>query len=161
MSLLTILGTSIGYTWLDPLGGMVRAIHNGKDAWALLFSSVEQLCDCSASQDRVQAVREQFNQAKCLASQCSDVADFTWSDLIVAKHGAGLAVFVTLSFSPHITLKKAVAAETWLRNKLRNHDFHVRKLRGGSMHGQRVLKLTQYVQITILRIKLDVLNVVE
>ena len=126
MSLVTIAATWFGYAWLDPIGGMIRAVYNGKEAWALLVESVDRLCDCSAGGEWTRRIEHALEQAAHCAVNTSDLPAFTWSELLVVTNGSALTVYVTLTLPPQITLQKALAAETFVREHIVTHHNEVR-----------------------------------
>ena len=119
ISLITLSGSWVGYSWLDPLGGMARAVHNGVDAWRLLVRSLEHLCDRSADSDVLQSVEAALASASTQAKENDARPAFTWSDLAVVPSGPLLVIFVTLYFEQHVLLKDAVATEEWLGERVR------------------------------------------
>lgn len=129
MSLVTIMFSSYGYEWLDSLCGMARAVYNGREAWQLTISSLGQLCDCSASHETVKEVQEHMECAVIQAQQLPELPAFTWNNLIVVSHGSGLGMYVTLSLSPRITLKRALAAEAWVQDYFHTHYTKVRTIK--------------------------------
>ena len=126
MSLVTIAATWFGYAWLDPIGGMIRAVYNGKDAWALLVESVDRLCDCSAGDEWTRRIEHALEQAAHCAVNTSDMPAFTWSELLVVTNGSALTVYVTLTLPPQITRQKALAAESFVREYIGTHHNEVR-----------------------------------
>lgn len=130
MSLVTIMFSSYGYGWLDSFFGIFRAVYNGREAWHLTLSSLEQLCDCSASPETVREVQEQMERAVIRAQQLPELPTFTWNNLIVVLHGSGLCMYVTLSLSPRTTLKRALAAEAWVQEYFHTHYTKVRTING-------------------------------
>lgn len=127
ISLITLSGSWVGYSWLDPLGGMARAVHNGVDAWRLLVRSLEHLCDRSADSDVLQSVEAALASASTQAKENDARPAFTWSDLAVVPSGPLLVVFVTLYFEQHVLLKDAVATEEWLGERVRAMHPEVRR----------------------------------
>ncbi|WFD17966.1 hypothetical protein MCAP1_000177 [Malassezia caprae] len=118
MSLLALSGSWAGYFWLDPLGGMAQAVHNGLDAWRLLCRSLGQLCDHCADPDVVQDIEAALKSAAAQAKESDQRPMFTWSDLTVVPSGPFLVVFVTLYFDQQVALKDAVATDEWLSERL-------------------------------------------
>jgi len=139
MSLLALSGSWAGYSWLDPLGGMARALYNGLDAWHLLVRSLERLCDCSADPDVVQAIEAALASASAQAKESERRLAFTWSDLAVVPSGPFLVVYVTLYFEPHVALQDAVATDEWVGERVRAIFTEVR----GTYLRQRTLLCTK------------------
>ncbi|WFD21901.1 hypothetical protein MEQU1_000560 [Malassezia equina] len=119
MSLLALSGSWAGYSWLDPLGGMARAIHNGADAWHLLVRSLEHLCNRSADTDVLQTMEKVLAAGAAQSKESQTRPAFTWSDLAVVPNGPFLVVFVTLYFERHVALQDAAATEDWVGERIR------------------------------------------
>ncbi|WFD25621.1 hypothetical protein MNAN1_000584 [Malassezia nana] len=128
MSLLAVIGASLGYPWLDSLGGLARAAVNGLEAWRLLVRSLEYLCDRSADPDVLEAIDHALSAAASEAELSETLPSFTWSDLAVVPSGPFLAVFVTFYFDQAVVLAQAVATEKWVSEQLHTVYPEVRKI---------------------------------
>lgn len=128
MSLLALIGASLGYPWLDSLGGLAQAAVNGLEAWRLLVRSLEYLCDRTADPDVLEAIDRALAAAASEAEASKTLPSFTWSDLAVVPSGPFLAVFVTFNFDQAVVLAQAVATEKWVGQQLHTVYPEVRKI---------------------------------
>ncbi|WFD42679.1 hypothetical protein MPSI1_001327 [Malassezia psittaci] len=62
-SLITMAGTWLGLSILDPIGGLILAALYGIGAWQLLCISLQQLCDMSVSDELLSDIQQAFSQA--------------------------------------------------------------------------------------------------
>lgn len=117
-SFFAIAGSWLGFPVLDPLGGLCLALVYGRQAWTLLFSALQQLCDRSVPEETYAAI------ARALDSAVADVQaaqrlDCAWTGLAAVSSGPFVVAHATLHFSPHVRLAEAHAAEQAV-------DTHVR-----------------------------------
>lgn len=121
MTFLAITGTWLGAAWLDPLGGMVQAVYNFREAWRLLMSAVNHLCDGSAGPEHVQSVRVQLDQLLDYMKERGEGPMFSWSQLAVIPNGPFMTAYITLTFPPHTALEQVLTIEAMIEKRLQAH----------------------------------------
>ncbi|PKI85846.1 hypothetical protein MVES1_000557 [Malassezia vespertilionis] len=119
-SFIAIAGSWYGLTLLDPLGGLVLALINGREALSLLVSSLQQLCDHSVSLDTLRAIEAAMDEAETSTNLQQKHPLFTWDEVKAVNSGPSIIAYVRLRFERDVLLADALATEQFVRKSVQS-----------------------------------------
>lgn len=108
-----IIGAQLGWTWADPLAGLVVAAVVARTAWQIGRESAHMLMDGFTDIDRVKALRSEVKQ----------VEGVTRVHNLRCRHlGTSVAVDVTVAVPNHLSVIEAHAVADRVEARLHSQD---------------------------------------